>query len=88
MSGTQTDISWVVRRYFPDLDTVTRAQYRRDPAPITPRPAPRTIICAACGQPFKPHPLAGRPRFCSAVCRRWFHYGAGAQARKTAAPAA
>lgn len=85
MSGTQTDITWVVRRYFPDLDTVTRGQYRREPAPITPRPAARTIVCPACDQPFVPHPLAGRPRFCSTPCRRWFHYGTGSRTRKPAA---
>lgn len=75
-------------RYFPMPDALTAQEYHRlmpaEPAPPGARIPRRSLVCPACGQPFEPHSLAGRPRFCSPECRRWFHYGPGCRDRKAA----
>lgn len=88
-------MTWVLDRIldraYPELQTMTLQEYRRrgaGPAPIPARPAPVDTrpACATCGEPFTP----GRrnQRFCSAPCRRWWHYGPGSRRRAHHLPTA
>lgn len=75
----------LVCRFLPEIDAITAGEYHRH-TPITPAPRTRpahliTLICPTCNQQFFPKSFAGRPRFCSSPCRRWWHYGPGSRDR-------
>lgn len=79
----------MIRQFFPEPDCITIEEYHRlspaRPAPPTrPALAGPTLTCPACSKTFVPHVFAGRPRFCSRGCRRWFHSRAQAAQRKAA----